>query len=533
MLSRERAIRAKQIGNRMMSDEILFAEDVEEEIGEDHGTWKVLIVDDEPEIHAVTKLALGDFVFQDKKLEFISAYNGTEAKQFFLEHKDIAVVLLDVVMETDDAGLKVADFVRNEAMNNFTRIILRTGQPGQAPERDVIINYDINDYKSKTELTAQKLFTVVIAALRSYRDIMVIEENRIGLEKIISASANLFSIHSLEHFIAGIVQQLASLLGGSKDCAYLTSAVACPRPIDNADSTDLFVFTGKGEYQNREGERLEDVLSGKQLLSCHIALQKKSLVYEDEYLVAYCKSKSMRGSLFYMSGLPRKLTKTDKHLVELFAQNVQIAFDNVLLNKDIEDTQREIIERIGQALEFHFDEGKHIQRLVKMVELFGIKAGLSEDDIKLLCLAVPLHDIGKFKIPEVILHKPDKLNDSERKVVQNHADFGYAVLKNSKRPLIKTAALIARDHHEYWNGKGYPRGKSGQDIHIFCRITAIADAYDALRHRRNYKEAWPLEKVIENISQQKGQQFDPMLVDILLQNIDAFEQIISDNADPE
>jgi CheY-like chemotaxis protein len=153
-----------------MSDEILFAEDIEEEEGEDHGTWKVLIVDDEPEIHAVTKLALSDFVFQDKRLEFISAYNGKEAKQFFIEHKDIAVVLLDVVMETDDAGLKVAEFVRNEAMNNFTRIILRTGQPGQAPERDVIVNYDINDYKSKTELTSQKLFTVVIAALRSYRD---------------------------------------------------------------------------------------------------------------------------------------------------------------------------------------------------------------------------------------------------------------------------------------------------------------------------------------------------------------------------
>jgi response regulator RpfG family c-di-GMP phosphodiesterase len=516
-----------------MSDEILFAEDIEEEVSEYQGTWKVLIVDDEPEIHAVTKLALSDFVFQDKRLEFISAYNGKEAKQLFLDHRDIAVVLLDVVMETDDAGLKVAEFVRNEAMNNFTRIILRTGQPGQAPERDVIINYDINDYKSKTELTSQKLFTVVIAALRSYRDIMVIEENRIGLEKIISASADLFSIHSLEHFIEGIVQQLASLLGGSKDCAYLTSAVACPRPIENENSSELFVFTGKGEYHNREGERLEDVLSGKQLLSCQKALKDKILVYEDEYLVAYCKSKSLRGSLLYMSGLPRKLTKIDKRLVEIFAQNVQIAFDNVLLHKDIEDTQREVIERIGQALEFHFGEGMHITRVVKMCELIALKIGLSEEEVKLLCSAVPLHDIGKFKIPEVILYKTDKLNEVERKTVQNHAEFGYSLLKNSKRPLIKTAALIARDHHEYWNGKGYPRGKSGEDIHIFCRITALVDAYDALRHRRNYKDAWPLDKVLENISQQKGQQFDPMLVDVLVQNIEEIELIIADNPDPE
>ncbi|KXI30754.1 DUF3369 domain-containing protein [Paraglaciecola hydrolytica] len=516
-----------------MSDEILFAEDVEEEIMECHGKWKVLIVDDEPEVHAVTKLALSDFVFQDKRLEFISAYSGKEAKQIFIDHKDIAVVLLDVVMETDDAGLQVANFVRNEAMNNFTRIILRTGQPGQAPERDVIINYDINDYKSKTELTAQKLFTVVIAALRSYRDITVIEENRIGLEKIISASADLFSIHSLEHFIEGIVQQLASLLGGSKDCAYLTSAVAGPKPIENPNASELFVFTGKGEYESREGERLENVLSGKQLLSCKTALANKSLVYEDEYLVAYCKSKSMRGSLLYMSGLPRKLTNVDKRLVEIFAQNVQIAFDNVLLNKDIEDTQREIIERIGQAMEDHFSEGKHILRLVKICELLARKIGLSEDDVKMLGLAVPMHDIGKFKIPEVILYKTDKLDASERKIIQNHAEFGYTLLKNSKRPLIKTAALIARDHHEYWNGQGYPRGKSGEDIHIFCRITALADTYDALRHKRNYKEAWSLEKVMETIHQQKGLQFDPTLVEVLQENIALVEKIVADNPDPE
>ena len=516
-----------------MSDEIFFAEDIEEEVGEDHGTWKVLIVDDEPEVHAVTKLALSDFVFQEKRLEFISAYSGAEAKQIFIDHKDIAVVLLDVVMETDDAGLQVADFVRNEAMNNFTRIILRTGQPGQAPERDVIINYDINDYKSKTELTAQKLFTVVIAALRSYRDITVIEENRIGLEKIISASADLFSIHSLEHFIEGIVQQLASLLGGSKDCAYLTSAVACPKPIENSNTSELYVFTGRGDYEAHEGERLENVISGKQLLSCKTALANKSVVYEDEYLVAYCKSKSMRGSLLYMSGLPRKLTKIDKRLVEIFAQNVQIAFDNVLLNKDIEDTQREIIERLGQAMEYHFGEGKHIQRLVKICELLARKIGLSEDDVKILGMAVPLHDIGKFKIPDVILYKEDKLDASERQVIQNHAEFGYELLKDSKRPLIKTAALIARDHHEYWNGKGYPKGKSGEDIHIFCRITALADAFDALLHKRNYKEAWSLEKVLSSLIMQKGQQFDPYLVEVLQENIALIEQIVADNPDPE
>ena len=508
-----------------MSDEILFAEDTDEEI-ELHGKWKVLIVDDEPEVHAVTKLALGDFVFQEKDLEFISAFDGEEAKRIFLEHDDIAVVLLDVVMETDDAGLKVAEFIRNEANNHFTRIILRTGQPGQAPERDVIINYDINDYKSKTELTAQKLFTVVIAALRSYRDIIVIEENRQGLEKIISASADLFSLHSLESFIEGIVQQLASLLGGTKDTAYLTSAVAGPKPIEQYNSSELYVFTGKGEYENKEGKRLEQVITGKELISCQQAYANKTMVCEDEYLVVYCDSKTKKGSLLYMSGLPRKLTETDRKLVEIFSNNVQIAFDNVLLNKDVEDTQREIIERLADAIETSFGSKNHTQRMVKICEVLGRAANLSKQDLKTLCLAVPLHDIGKIKISDKIILKPGSLNEEEVREVLSHAEIGYNFLKDSNRPLIKTAALIARDHHEYWNGKGYPRGKSGEGIHIFCRITSLADAFDAMRTKRSYKEAWSLEKVMQVIVTEKGQQFDPNMVELLQQNIDEIENII-------
>ncbi len=508
-----------------MSDEILFAEDTDEKI-EWHGKWKVLIVDDEPEVHAVTKLALGDFVFQDRDLEFISAFNGEEARQMFREHDDIAVVLLDVVMETDDAGLKVAEFIRNEMDNHFTRIILRTGQPGQAPERDVIINYDINDYKSKTELTAQKLFSVVIAALRSYRDIIVIEENRQGLEKTISASADLFRIHSLESFIEGIVQQLASLLGGTKDTAYLTSAVAGPKPIEQYNASELYVFTGRGEYQNKKGYRLEDVISGRELISCQQAYANKTMVCEDEYLVVYCNSKTKKGSLLYMSGLPRKLTKIDRNLIEIFSHNVQIAFDNVLLNKDIEDTQREIVERLVDAMEASFGSKNHTQRMIKICEILGRAANLSEQDLKTLCLAVPLHDIGKIRISDNIMLKLGSLDKEEMQEVRNHTEIGYNLLKGSNRPFIKMAALIARDHHEYWNGKGYPRGKSGEGIHIFCRITSLADAFDAMRTKRSYKEAWPLEKVMEVIVAEKGQQFEPKMVELLQENLDEIENIM-------
>ncbi|MFT5675327.1 MAG: response regulator RpfG family c-di-GMP phosphodiesterase [Paraglaciecola sp.] len=517
----------------LVDDEIIFAEDNEDEIFEDLRKWKILIVDDEPEVHAVTKLALSDFIFLDKRLEFISAYSGEEAKQIFLSQSDIAVVLLDVVMETDDAGLQVADFIRNEAANHFTRIILRTGQPGQAPERDVIINYDINDYKSKTELTSQKLFTVVIAALRSYRDIMVIDENRQGLEKIISASADLFSMRSLEHFIEGIVQQLTSLLGCTQDAIYLTSAVAGPIPIDQSNPSQLYVFTGQGEYKNMEGLPIEQVVKGDKLLSCHKALAEKGLVYEDEYLVAYCNSQSMRGSLLYLSGLPKKLTETDKHLVEIFSQNVQLAFENILLTKDIEDTQQELIERIGQAMEYHFGEGKYTKRMVKICALLAKEYGLDEEQIKTLSLAVPLHDIGKIRFPQGNSHESGELVQDDSEVIREHVEYAYRLFENSHRPLIKAAALLARDHNEYWDGQGYPRGLIGKDIHIYCRITAIADSYDTLRSKRNCEDELPVDRALESITSQKGLQFEPKLVQILHDNIDKIEQILLDYPDSE
>jgi signal transduction histidine kinase len=169
-----------QTANQLEDDDFLFAEEeeVEELVVEETPTWKVMIIDDEPSIHEVTRLAIGQIVFQNKGLRFISAYSGEEAKRLILEHPDTALVLLDVVMETDDAGLQVARYIREEAKNYFVRIVLRTGQPGQAPETEIILNYDINDYKEKTELTKQKLLTTVISCLRSYNDMMTIEQNR-------------------------------------------------------------------------------------------------------------------------------------------------------------------------------------------------------------------------------------------------------------------------------------------------------------------------------------------------------------------
>jgi two-component system sensor histidine kinase ChiS len=163
-------------------------------------SWKILVVDDEAEIHNITKLVLNDFTFDGKPLTFISAYSGEEAKALIKQHPDTALILLDVVMESDDAGLDAVKYIRDVLGNLLVRIILRTGQPGQAPEDVVIIHYDINDYKTKTELTTRKLFTAIVTALRAFRVLTKLEESRRELAKIVLASAR-FVPRQFLHFL--------------------------------------------------------------------------------------------------------------------------------------------------------------------------------------------------------------------------------------------------------------------------------------------------------------------------------------------
>ncbi|MER2493520.1 DUF3369 domain-containing protein [Catenovulum sediminis] len=508
-----------------MANDFLFSdEEIEEEV-QYESSWKIMIVDDEPEVHAVTKLALSDFSFQHHKLEFISAYSGAEAKELILAHPDTAIILLDVVMETDDAGLQVADYIRNEAKNQFVRIILRTGQPGQAPERQVIVNYDINDYKSKTELTAQKLFTVIMASLRSYRDIMALEKNRLGLETIIQASANLFANHSMDSFINGILRQLTSIINCTNEAMYVTSLIA----DNHIGHGELVVLTGQGEFANLEGKRVFDVITTDPLKQAFDeAIDNKAIVYGSDFVVAYCESHSDHGALLYIANISEELSETDKHLIELFTKNVQIAYDNVLLTLDIENTQKEIVMRLSESVECRSEEtGNHVKRVAAYCRIFARALGLSEEETDTLVLAAPLHDIGKIGIPDRILNKPEELTEEEWVIMRTHASQGYHILKGSDKPIIKAGAFIARDHHEWWDGSGYPNGKKGSEIHLYGRIVALADVYDALRNKRCYKEAYDLERTLEEIKAVKGKHFDPELVDIFVDNIDEFEAVLA------
>ena len=179
--------------------------------------WKIAVIDDDHAVHEGTRFALSDYNLHGATLEILSAYSAAEGRTLMRDNPDIAAVLLDVIMETDVAGLDLVEYIRNELKNETVRIILRTGQPGQAPERRVIVQYDINDYKAKTELTADKLFTSLTAALRSYQQLERMVQTRRGLEIIIDAASTLYDFKSMQRLAEGVLTQLASLL--NVDCA--------------------------------------------------------------------------------------------------------------------------------------------------------------------------------------------------------------------------------------------------------------------------------------------------------------------------
>jgi len=354
------------VGNGESFDDLFADENDNNQVNAQKEKWKLLIVDDEPQIHHVTRMVLQDFIFEEKSLDIFNAFSRKEARKLIAENPDIAVILLDVVMEEEDSGLKLVKYIREELHFDFVRIVLRTGQPGQAPEEKVIMEYDISDYKEKTELTSTKLVTCIVTSLRAFK-----------------------------------------------------------------------------------------------------------------------------------------------------------------LNKAIEDTQKEIIFALSEIAEARSQEtGYHVKRVAEITKLLALQSGLHEREAEILALASPMHDIGKMSITDEILNKPGKLTEKEYEIMRNHARAGFEMLQRSEKSIMKTAALVALQHHEKYNGQGYPNGLKGEEIHIYGRIVAIADVFDALYHDRVYHKAWDIERIKEFFKEESGKHFDPVLVKIFLENIDEFIQIL-------
>lgn len=510
-----------------MSDELQFLPENEESITKQTHVepWKIMIVDDDKSVHEVTKLALRRVEFSGRPLHFIDAYSGAEAKVALQENPDTALVLLDVVMENDHAGLDVAKHIREVLANKNIRIVLRTGQPGQAPEREVITTFDINDYKEKTELTSGKLFTVVYSSLRAYRDIVAIESGKRGLAQVIEASANIFQLAGISEFSRGVLEQLTALVSGKSSAVVLKNTASVNGLAMTYSNQGWNIMVGIGEYENSPSDLInQKILKDKAALLTRILDEKKSCLIDNTY-AAYFEDREGNKNILILDNI-ESIDSVENDLIQLFIKNVSIAFENVYLHTDLEETQREIVCLLGESVERRSKEtGNHVRRVAAISEILALESGLSAEEAQILKYASPLHDLGKIAIPDEILNKPGIHTPDETVIMREHAKIGYEMLVSSKRKVLRAAAIVAHEHHERWDGNGYPQGKSGEDIHLYGRITAVADVFDALSNDRCYKKAWPHEDVIKFFEQERGKQFDPNLVDLLLKNMEKISVI--------
>ncbi|MDI4646755.1 HD-GYP domain-containing protein [Cohnella hashimotonis] len=215
-----------------------------------------------------------------------------------------------------------------------------------------------------------------------------------------------------------------------------------------------------------------------------------------------------------------KFTDYDMNLLSLAASYAGKSLESVMLHQEIADTQREIISTMGEIGEIRSKEtGNHVRRVAEYSYVLAKAYGLSGREAETLRDVSPMHDIGKVAIPDAVLNKPGKLTDEEYDIIKSHTRIGHQLLKGSRRELLAAAAIIAEQHHEKWDGSGYPNGLAGEDIHIFGRITAVADVFDALSAERVYKAAWPLDRIEKLFREERGRHFDPAVVDVFFDKL--------------
>ena len=481
--------------------------------------WKIIIADDEQDVHTLTKTVLKDFEYQGKRIEFISTYNESETINALIEHNDVAMILLDVVMESDDTGLMIAKRIREELKNNLIQIILRTGQAGSAPETDVVINYAINDYKEKTELTSKKLVTTIITALRSYKTLKSVESNKKGLQQIIDASETLYKKSSSQLLSQGILTQILSLLKIDHDALLIEHLDSIS--IEKND-TSYSIVNSAGLYEGiKDFESLDSKI--KNLINDVITTKKS--IFTENVCVGYLDLDEKQSNIIYISSY-ETINEIERNLIEVFFNHSSVALNNIRLNEEMFSTQKKLIEVLGDVVEKRYvDDPNHIKRVAEMSYVLAIKIGLSEEEAAILRMVSPMHDVGKIGISDAILLKPAKLTVEEFETMKDHSTIGYNILKGTNKKTLDIAALVAYEHHEKWDGTGYPMNKKGEEITMYGRITAIIDVYDALANKRCYKEAWDQIDIMDYISSQKAKQFDPNLVDIFLENIEDFVNV--------
>ncbi|WP_143871525.1 bifunctional diguanylate cyclase/phosphodiesterase [Catenovulum sediminis] len=316
-----------------LDDVILFADDDDDDLvssqTEPDKAWHILVVDDDAEIHTVTQLALNGLTTLGKPLYFGHAYSGKESIEYIQDHEDVAVILMDVVMEHENAGLDAVKSIRESLGQKKVRIILRTGQPGYAPEETVVQQYDINDYKTKTELTRSKLVTTLISAIRGYEQIRQIEESKVQLESIIESCVHIQQ-QDPEKFCYEVFNALNNLLGVE------AQGLICLRPLQDENRKRPFILSATANYQECSNLLIENIDSGRIIHQVSQCLSQQAHQINDADATLFVRNKKFFAAIYLDSGLNKETCS--EQLLNVLLSNIAVSLENVQLFQELKNT---------------------------------------------------------------------------------------------------------------------------------------------------------------------------------------------------
>lgn len=472
----------------------------------------VLVVDDEPMVHTLTAFVLEDMRFDRHPIEMVSARTVEEAQAAFRARERIAVALVDLAMGSDlHAGLELVRWIREEHGDRLVRIVLRTQRTALLPEQDAITRYEINDYRDKMDLTDVELLSAITGALRNYVQVHDIEMQRRSLERVVQGQGGYLAARNTRDFAARVLQHLLELMQGNRKTLELSCAVAATsagpgwRVVDSVGA----IFRG---LQRITGQEILQQMIG----DCHNEILRPGLTFGPNGLILLLDA-SRQEKVIAAVCTRDPLSEVDQAMLNAAANNITLAAQNLHLSLQMEREQREMIMLLGELVEGRSHEtGNHVRRVGSIVSMLAENLGVPSQQCQTLELAASLHDVGKIAIPDGILNKPGKLTEDEFELMKAHTLQGHRLLSARTEPLMREAAIIARSHHERWDGAGYPDGLLGEAIDPGARMTGIADVFDALTHERAYKAAWSPDEAFAYVSERAGTAFDPGLVDRFL-----------------
>lgn len=446
----------------------------------------ILVVDDEPRNIQVVSNVLKEI----NECHILYATNGEQALQR-AEKNEIDLILLDMMMPVLD-GLETCKRLKGDSRYTSIPIIFLTAKND---EESLLKAFDAGavDYISKPFLRRE-----LIARVTTHLNLRITQKS------------------------------LASELSDNKELLKQYKKIVDQSSIVTKSDPNGRITYANDNFCTISGYTLEELIG-----------KPHSIVRHPEMSTAFYKEmwETIRAKRPW-NGIVKNLTKEGKvYIVDAVVSPILNSKDEIVeyislrkditpiieLKEEIEATQKELILMLGNVGENRSKEtAAHVRRVAEYAKILAAAYGLSPSECETLWSTATMHDIGKVAIPDHILNKPGKLTEEEFEIMKTHAETGYSFFKNSSRPLLHAAAIVAHEHHERWDGLGYPRGLAGEDIHIFGRITAIADVFDALGTKRVYKKGWNINEILTYFKEQSAKQFDPTLVELLLENVDQF-----------